>query len=226
MQQTSGWVWFNVQTHKQSTNDRGHTDDQYDPRPNIWASSIAFENFSGVRTGIHTEVSRYILGIGNTKQLTTNTIYRIGSLLYILARINILGGAPVVSMFGVNLIKCQHLKSCLTPIYCGRLNWWACLAPVLQNVNFSSHVWRQSYKMSTSTVILARIKQSVNLSIYRYLLGNTNTVVCSDIGNTNTSIHPVSYCPIWDEAVLIPDLGKSPEFQSALNVPFLPKKQR
>ena len=41
------------------------------------------------------------------KQLTTNTIYRIGSLLYILARINILGGAPVVSMFGANLIKCQ-----------------------------------------------------------------------------------------------------------------------
>ena len=40
-----------------------------------------------------------------------------------LARINILGGVPVVSMFGVNLIKCQHLKSCLTPIYCGRLNW-------------------------------------------------------------------------------------------------------
>jgi hypothetical protein len=58
-------------------------------------------------TGINTEVSRYILGIGNTKQLTTNTIYRIGSLLYILARINILGGAPVVSMFGANLIKCQ-----------------------------------------------------------------------------------------------------------------------
>ena len=58
----------------------------------------------------------------------------------------------VVSMFGANLIKCQHLKSCLTPIYCGRLNWWACLAPVLQNVNFSSHVWRQSYKMSTSDV--------------------------------------------------------------------------
>ena len=105
-----------------------------------------------IRLGINTEVSRYILGIGNTKQLTTNTIYRIGSLLYILARINILGGAPVVSMFGVNLIKCQHLKSCLTPIYCGRLNWWACLAPVLQNVNFSSHVWRQSYKMSTSDV--------------------------------------------------------------------------
>ena len=45
-----------------------------------------------VRTGINTEVSRYILGIGNTKQLTTNTIYRIGSLLYILARIDILGG--------------------------------------------------------------------------------------------------------------------------------------
>ena len=76
-----------------------------------------------LRLGINTEVSGYILGIGNTKQLTTNTIYRIGSLLYILARINILGGAPVVSMFGVNLIKCQHLKSCLTPIYCGRLNW-------------------------------------------------------------------------------------------------------
>ena len=76
-----------------------------------------------LRTGMNTEVSRYILGIGNTKQLTTNTIYRIGSLLYILARINILGGAPVVSMFGANLIKCQHLKSCLTPIYCGRLNW-------------------------------------------------------------------------------------------------------
>ena len=76
-----------------------------------------------IRLGINTEVSRYILGIGNTKQLTTNTIYRIGSLLYILARINILGGAPVVSMFGANLIKCQHLKSCLTPIYCGRLNW-------------------------------------------------------------------------------------------------------
>ena len=76
-----------------------------------------------LRLGINTEVSRYILGIGNTKQLTTNTIYRIGSLLYILARINILGWAPVVSMFGVNLIKCRHLKSCLTPIYCGRLNW-------------------------------------------------------------------------------------------------------
>ena len=62
--------------------------------------------------------------------------------------------------------------------------------------------------MSTSTVILARILQSVNFSIYRYILGNTNTVVCSDIGNTNTSIHPVSYCPIWDEAVLIPDLKR------------------
>ena len=37
-------------------------------------------------------------------------------------------------------------------------------------------------------------------------MGNTDTGVCSDIGNTNTSIHPVSYCPIWDEAVLIPDL--------------------
>ena len=61
----------------------------------------------GLRTGINTEVSRYILGIGNTKQLTTNTIYRIGSLLYILARINILGGAPGGSMFGANLIKCQ-----------------------------------------------------------------------------------------------------------------------
>ena len=60
--------------------------------------------------------------------------------------------------------------------------------------------------MSTSTVILARILQSVNFSIYRYIMGNTNTVVCSDIGNTNTSIHPVSYCPIWDEAVLVPDL--------------------
>ena len=37
-------------------------------------------------------------------------------------------------------------------------------------------------------------------------MGNTDTGVCSDIGNTNPSIHPVSYCPIWDEAVLIPDL--------------------
>ena len=76
-----------------------------------------------IRLGINTEVSRYILGIGNMKQLTTNTIYCSGPLLHILARINILGWAPVVSMFGVNLIKCQHLKSCLTPIYCGRLNW-------------------------------------------------------------------------------------------------------
>ena len=40
-------------------------------------------------------------------------------------------------------------------------------------------------------------------------MGNTNTGVCSDIGNTNTSIHPVSYCPIWDEAVLIPDLTRA-----------------
>ena len=90
--------------------------------------------------------------------------------------------------------------------------------------SIDEHVWRQSYKMSTSqvtfganlikcqllmstsTVILARILQSVNFSIYRYILGNTNTVVCSDIGNTNTSIHPVSYCQIWDEAVLIPSL--------------------
>ena len=90
--------------------------------------------------------------------------------------------------------------------------------------SIGEHVWRQSYKMSTSqvtfganlikcqllmstsTVILARILQSVNFSIYRYILGNTNTGVCSDIGNTNTSIHPVSYCPIWDEAVLIPSL--------------------
>ena len=90
--------------------------------------------------------------------------------------------------------------------------------------SIGEHVWRQSYKMSTSqvtfganlikcqllmstsTVILARILQSVNFSIYRYILGNANTGVCSDIGNTNTSIHPVSYCPIWDEAVLIPDL--------------------
>ena len=89
--------------------------------------------------------------------------------------------------------------------------------------SIGEHVWCQSYKMSTSqvtfganlikcqllmstsTVILARILQSVNFSIYRYILGNTNTGVCSDIGNTNTSIHPVSYCPIWDEAVLIPD---------------------
>ena len=65
------------------------------------------EGLRKIRTGINTEVSRYILGIGNTKQLTTNTIYRIGSLWHILARINILGGAPVVSMFGANLIKCQ-----------------------------------------------------------------------------------------------------------------------
>ena len=94
--------------------------------------------------------------------------------------------------------------------------------------SIDEHVWRQSYKMSTpkvtfganlikcqllmstSTVILARILQSVNFSIYRYILGNTNTGVCSDIGNTNTSIHPVSYCPIWDEAVLIPDLNALP----------------
>ena len=69
-----------------------------------------------LRTGINTEVSRYILGIGNTKQLTTNTMYRIGSLLYILARINILGGAPVVIMFGANLIKCQLLVSTSTAI--------------------------------------------------------------------------------------------------------------
>ena len=92
--------------------------------------------------------------------------------------------------------------------------------------SIGEHVWRQSYKMSTSqvtfganlikcqllmstsTVILARILQSVNFSIYRYILGNTNTGVCSDIGNTNTSIHPVSYCPIWDEAVLIPSLNR------------------
>ena len=91
--------------------------------------------------------------------------------------------------------------------------------------SIGEHVWRQSYKMSTSqvtfganlikcqllmstsTVILERILQSVNFSIYQYILGNTDTVVCSDIGNTNTSIHPVSYCPIWDEAVLIPDLN-------------------
>ena len=91
--------------------------------------------------------------------------------------------------------------------------------------SIGEHVWRQSYKMSTSqvtfganlikcqllmstsTVILARILQSVNFSIYRYILGNTNTGVCSDIGNTNTSIHPVSYCAIWNEAVLIPDLS-------------------
>ena len=91
--------------------------------------------------------------------------------------------------------------------------------------SIGEHVWRQSYKMSTSkvtnganlkkcqllistsTVILARILQSVNFLIYRYILGNTNTGVCSDIGNTNTSIHPVSYCPIWEEAVLIPDLN-------------------
>ena len=91
--------------------------------------------------------------------------------------------------------------------------------------SIGEHVWRQSYKMSTSqvtfganlikcqllmstsTVILARILQSVNFSIYRYILGNTNTGVCSDIGNTNTSIHPASYCPIWDEAVLIPSLS-------------------
>ena len=93
--------------------------------------------------------------------------------------------------------------------------------------SIGEHVWRQSYKMSTSqvtfganlikcqllmstsTVVLARILQSVNFSIYRYILGNTNTGVCSDIGNTNTSIHPVSYCPIWDEAVLIPLCGLS-----------------
>ena len=101
--------------------------------------------------------------------------------------------------------------------------------------SIGEHVWRQSYKMSTSqvtfganlikcqllmstsTVILARILQSVNFSIYRYILGNTNTGVCSDIGNTNTSIHPVSYCPIWDEAVLIPDLNKG---RGVLLVPF------
>ena len=98
--------------------------------------------------------------------------------------------------------------------------------------SIGEHVWRQSYKMSTSkvtfganlikcqllmstsTVILARILQSVNFSIYRYILGNTNTGVCSDIGNTNTSIHPVSYCPIWDEAVLIPDLTEDKEESS------------
>ena len=98
--------------------------------------------------------------------------------------------------------------------------------------SIGEHVWRQSYKMSTSqvtfganlikcqllmstsTVILAQILQSVNFSIYRYILGNTNTGVCSDIGNTNTSIHPVSYCPIWDEAVLIPDLSRAiPRFR-------------
>ena len=42
-----------------------------------------------------------------------------------------------------------------------------------------------------------------NISIH---IADTNTGVCSDIGHTNTSIHPVSYCPIWDEAVLIPSL--------------------
>ena len=74
-------------------------------------------------------------------------------------------------------------------------------------VTFSANLIKRQLLMSTSTVILARILQSVNFSIYRYILGNTNTGVCSDIGNTNTSIHPVSYCPIWDEAVLIPDLS-------------------
>ena len=73
-------------------------------------------------------------------------------------------------------------------------------------VTFGANLIKCQLLMSTSTVILARILQSVNFSIYRYILGNTNTGVCSDIGNTNTSIHPVSYCPIWDEAVLIPSL--------------------
>ena len=45
--------------------------------------------------------------------------------------------------------------------------------------------------------------QLLNISIH---IADTDTGVCSDIGNTNTSIHPVSYCPIWDEAVLIPNL--------------------
>ena len=45
--------------------------------------------------------------------------------------------------------------------------------------------------------------QLLNISIH---VADTDTGVCSDIGNTNTSIHPVSYCPIWDEAVLIPNL--------------------
>ena len=96
-----------------------------------------------LRLGINTEVSRYTFGIGNTKQLTTNTIYRIGSLLYILARIYIGGGsggehvwgqsfemstskvmfdanilweAQLMSMFGASLTKCQLLKSRLAPI--------------------------------------------------------------------------------------------------------------
>ena len=49
------------------------------------------------------------------------------------------------------------------------------------------------------------LKWTAACYIYIYI-ADTNTGVCSDIGNTNTSIHPVSYCPIWDEAVLIPDL--------------------
>ena len=37
---------------------------------------------------------------------------------------------------------------------------------------------------------------STSQYIYIYI-ADTNTGVCSDIGNTNTSFHSVSYCPIW-----------------------------
>ena len=70
-----------------------------------------------------------------------------------------------MSMFGVNLIK--------------------------------YHVWHPCYKMSTSDVNFYSnfganlVKcQLLNISIY---IADTNTGVCSDIGNTNTSFYSVSY---------------------------------
>ena len=39
------------------------------------------------------------------------------TLLYVLGYIDILGEARMVSMFGVNFIKCQLVKLCLAPIY-------------------------------------------------------------------------------------------------------------
>ena len=84
------------------------------------------------------------------------------------------------------------------------------MAPVLQNVNFSSHVWRQSYKMSTSDVNFysnfgANLTkcQLLNISIH---IGQYQYCGLLRYWQSNTSIHPVSYCPIWDEAVLIPSL--------------------
>ena len=72
-----------------------------------WPFSTCFLELSSLRNGINTEVSGYILVLVIRSSGQPNTIYYIGSLLYILCYIDILGRLRVMGMFGADLIKCQ-----------------------------------------------------------------------------------------------------------------------